>query len=192
MLSFLVLPLRRMFLLLFYFCVHVCSVVFDSLRPYVAHQSPLSMGFSRQEYWSGLPCPPPGNLPDPGIKPLSPASPALQADSLTLSHWGLFYFFFTIFTFKYCKYWLLVSKRNFKSYHCCCSVAKLCPIIHDPLWLSWWRICLRCRIPGFDPWVGKTPWRRESLPTPVFWPGETHGLYCPRGHKESNMTGPSC
>ena len=97
MLSFLVLPLRRMFLLLFYFCVHVCSVAFDSLRPYVAHQSPLSMGFSRQEYWSGLPCPPPGNLPDPGIKPLSPASPALQADSLTLSHWGFFYFFFLLF-----------------------------------------------------------------------------------------------
>ena len=39
----------------------------------VAHQAPPSMGFSRQEYWSGLPCPPPGDLPDPGIKPVSPA-----------------------------------------------------------------------------------------------------------------------
>ena len=39
----------------------------------VPHQAPLSMGFSRQEYWSGLPCPPPGDLPDPGIKPASPA-----------------------------------------------------------------------------------------------------------------------
>ena len=38
----------------------------------VAHQAPLSMEFSRQEYWSGLPCPSPGNLPDPGIKPISP------------------------------------------------------------------------------------------------------------------------
>ena len=45
----------------------------------VAHQAPLSMGFSRQEYWNGLPFPSPGNLPDPGIKP---GSPALQADSL--------------------------------------------------------------------------------------------------------------
>jgi len=45
----------------------------------VAHQDPLSMEFSRQEYWSGLPCPPPGDLPNPGIKP---RSPALQADSL--------------------------------------------------------------------------------------------------------------
>ena len=34
-----------------------------------------------------------------------------------------------------------------------------------------------CRRPGFDPWVGKIPWRRERLPTPVFWPGEFHGLY---------------
>ena len=40
------------------------------------------MGFSRQEYWSGLPFPPPGDLPDQGIEPTSPLSPALQADSL--------------------------------------------------------------------------------------------------------------
>ena len=39
----------------------------------VARQAPLSMGFSRQEYWSGLPCPPPGDLPDPEIKPVSPS-----------------------------------------------------------------------------------------------------------------------
>ena len=43
----------------------------------VARQAPLSMGFSRQEYWSGLPCPPSGDLPDPGIEPASLASPAL-------------------------------------------------------------------------------------------------------------------
>ena len=53
----------------------------------VAPQTPLSMGFSRQEYWSGLPCPPPGHLPSPGIKP---RSPALQADSLLVSHWVIF------------------------------------------------------------------------------------------------------
>ena len=45
----------------------------------VAHQAPPSMGFSRQEYWSGLPFPSPGDLPDPGIEPGSP--PELQADS---------------------------------------------------------------------------------------------------------------
>ena len=40
--------------------------------------------------------------------------------------------------------------------------------------------------PGFNPWVGKIPWRRERLLTPVFWPGEFHGLYGPWGHKESD------
>ena len=54
----------------------------------VAHQAPLSMGFSRQEYWSVLPCPSSGDFPDPGIKPVSPVAPALQADSLPLSHRG--------------------------------------------------------------------------------------------------------
>ena len=46
----------------------------------VAHEAPPSMGFSRQEYWSGLPFPSPGDLPNPGIKP---GSPALQTDALT-------------------------------------------------------------------------------------------------------------
>ena len=46
---------------------------------------------------------------------------------------------------------------------------------------------------GFDPWVGKTPWRREQLPAPIFWPGEFHGQrslagYCPKGRKESDTT----
>ena len=49
----------------------------------VAHQVPLSIGFSRQEYWSGLPCPPPGDLPNPGIKPMSLASPALAVGFFT-------------------------------------------------------------------------------------------------------------
>ena len=58
----------------------------DSENPWiVAHQTPLSMRFSRQEYWSGLPFPPPGDLPDPGIEP---ASPTLQAGSLSMSHQG--------------------------------------------------------------------------------------------------------
>ena len=48
----------------------------------VSHKAPLSTEFFRQEYWSGLPCPPPGDLPNPGIKLVSPASPALQVDSL--------------------------------------------------------------------------------------------------------------
>ena len=62
-----------------------CLVVSDTLHlieltfAYGAHQAPLSMGFSRQDYWSGLPFPSPGGLSNPGIEPGSPAS---QADSL--------------------------------------------------------------------------------------------------------------
>ena len=64
----------------------------------------------------------------------------------------------------------LVKKiKSFLVYICCDSVGKE---------------SLPCGRPGFDPWVGKIPWRRERLPTPVFWPGEFHGLYSPWGLKE--------
>ena len=57
-----------------------CSVVSDSVIPWIiAHQAPLSIGFSRREYWSGLPCLPLGDLPNTGIKP---RSPSLRTDSL--------------------------------------------------------------------------------------------------------------
>ena len=59
-------------------CVHERSVVPDSVTPRTAaHQAPLPMGLSRQDYWSGLTLRPPGDLPDPGIKPISFVSPAL-------------------------------------------------------------------------------------------------------------------
>ena len=62
-----------------------CSVVSDSVTPWTAaHQAPLSMGFPRQECWSRLPFPSPGDFPDPGIEPRSSAS---HADSFPLSHW---------------------------------------------------------------------------------------------------------
>ena len=57
------------------YCVFVCATLWA-----IACQAPLSMGFFKKEYWSGFT--PPQNLPDPGIKPMSPASPALQPDSL--------------------------------------------------------------------------------------------------------------
>ena len=63
-----------------YVCMPSYPVVSDSVTPWaVTHQAPLSMEISRQEYWSGLPCPPPGDLPDPGIKAISPT---LQVDFL--------------------------------------------------------------------------------------------------------------
>ena len=55
------------------------------------------------------------------------------------------------------------------------------------------RSCLQCRRPGFNPWLGKSPWKRERQLTPVFLPGEFHGqrslaVYSPWGHKEQDMT----
>ena len=62
------------------------SVVSDSVTPWtVAQQVPLSMGFSRQEYWSGLPCPSPGDLSNPGIEPVCLMSPALASEYFTTS-----------------------------------------------------------------------------------------------------------
>ena len=58
-----------------------CVSLFATLWT-VACLTPLCLGFSRQGYWSGLPCLPPGDLPDPGTEPVSPMSPALQVDSL--------------------------------------------------------------------------------------------------------------
>ena len=60
-----------------------CVQLLTTLRT-VAHQAPLSMRFPRQEYWSGLPCPPPGDLPGPGIEPTSLCLLHWRADSLPL------------------------------------------------------------------------------------------------------------
>ena len=69
---------------------HVCLLV----TPWtVAHQAPPSMEFSRQEYWSGLPFPSPGDLPDPGVKP---GSPALQADALPSEPPGISLYIYSI------------------------------------------------------------------------------------------------
>ena len=83
-------------------CAKSLSRVWLSVTPWtVAHQAPMSMGFSRQEYWSGLPFPPPGDLPDPGIEPSSLRSPVLAGGFFTSSAtwevviWlGCIYFFF--------------------------------------------------------------------------------------------------
>ena len=112
--SYLYLPFWRVFAspaaLTFIFCVcavftFICPTSFSSLAltsgacvlsPFshvqlfatlwtAAHQAPLSMGFSRQEYWSGLPCPPLGDLPNPRIEPASPMSPALAGRFFTTS-----------------------------------------------------------------------------------------------------------
>ena len=78
-------------------CIRLCVTLWT-----VAHKAPLSMGYSKQKYWSELPCPPPGNLLDPGIKPASLRSSALAGRFLTTratwkapsSHWEVVDFFF--------------------------------------------------------------------------------------------------
>ena len=71
----------------------VCAQLLNCIQLFVtlwtvACQAPLSMEFSRQEYWSRLPFPPPRDLPDPKIEPTSPLSPVLRADALLLNHQG--------------------------------------------------------------------------------------------------------
>ena len=66
----------------------VCAQLWPTLcnpKDCIAHQAPLSMGFPRQEYWRGLPFPSPGDLPNPGIEPVSPKSPELAGRSFTIS-----------------------------------------------------------------------------------------------------------
>ena len=78
--------------------------------------------------------------------------------------------------------------------HCALASYYLYWIIGLPWSFRWHSIHLQCRRPGFDPWIGKIPWRRDWLPTPIFLPGEFHGQrslvgYSPWGHKESDTTG---
>ena len=76
----------------------------------VDHQLPLSIGFSRPEYWSGLPFPCPGDLPDPGIEPMSPESHVLTAEFFTTEPPGkpLFFFFYVSAFFVLCFCFIMV------------------------------------------------------------------------------------
>ena len=111
----------------------------------VACQAPLSMGFSRQEYWSGLPFPPQGYLHDPEIKLASIMFPALVGK-----------FFTTSTTWE--------PPKNIYIYIC-----------GLPWWISHEKSACQCWRHGFDPWVKKIPWRRNRQPTPIFLPGKFHG-----------------
>ena len=85
------------------------------------------------------------------------------------------------------------SQTCLSDQHLCCHKWQFIFLGVLSWWLRWQRICLLCRRPGFNSWVGNIPQRRECLLTPVFLPGESHGQrslagYSPWGPKELDMT----
>ena len=147
-----------------------CSVMSDSEISWtIAHQT-LSMEFPRQEYWSGLLFPSPGDVPDPGIKP---RSPTLQADSLRSKapEWRT--------NIPVEEHASGIKDRNLRRYRGCWDKNSTLDMLTSR-WLSWWlrgkQPTCQCRRHGFDPWVEKSPWRRIWQPTPVFLPRKSHGL----------------
>ena len=160
------------------------------------------MGFFRQEYWSGLPCPPPGDLPHPGMEP---ACPALQADSLLLSHRGrefkkqgyLLKHMMTLrLTMAMRNYWRILRQQSGKiriyEIRCKTGHGKLRYRLEDLLqskkslrvWHDW----------ATSLWLFTfMHWRRKWQPTPLFLPGESQGrgslVGCRLwGHTESDTT----
>ena len=143
----------------------------------VAHQTPLCMGFSRQEYWCGLPVPSPGDLSDPGIKP---ASLALQADSILLSHWGSPVYSsvyslmaFSIFIFLLLS-WPSMSRTSSS------SQTETPYLLNNNIIHRAYKICfdqlfvLLVRLP-VNRRLLVVKRRRQWHPTPVLLPGKSHG-----------------
>ena len=140
----------------------------------VVCQAPLSMVFSRQEYWNGLPYSPSGDLPDLGIEPVFQCLLHWQADSYlwttwealdsTVSGikplWGKKASLLAVLTIRQCNWILLWWDWGFpggtSGNESACQ-------------------CRRGKRYGFNPWVRKIPWRKARQPTPVFLPGESHG-----------------
>ena len=174
-------------------CAQLLSCVQLSVTPWtVACQAPPSMGFPRQEHWSGLPLPSPGDLPHSGIEP---ASLHWQAHSLPLHYLGSPFnsaalLFFLIIWNITSIFQLLLTLPGFpvssagKESTCNAGDPGLIPGlgrsagegIGCPLQYSWASLVAQLvkNLPAmWETWVGKIPWRRERLPTPVFWPGES-------------------
>ena len=143
-----------------FFCNHM---------DYIAHQYLLSTRFSRQEYWSVLPFPSPGDLPNPRIEP---RSPTLQADTLTSEPPGKGCLDLKSIGLQ-CLFWSISSK----AFTCNAGDASSIPGWRISWYSSWYMYVLY--------------WRRKWQPTPVFLPGESQGQrslagYSPWGHKESD------
>ena len=118
----------------------------------VDHQDPLSMEFSRQEYWSGLPLSPPGDLPNPGIQHSYPVCSPI---------WKILA--------KYQNLWML--KLFFK-----CHSIEFLGFSDSSVGKE--SVC-NVGGPSSITGLGRSAGEGKKLPTPVFWPGELHGLYNP-------------
>ena len=98
--------------------------------------------------------------------------------------------------FRYIAKWLFndIYMYIYTHIHICGTQTHTHTHTHTlPWWLRWYRICLQCKKPRFDPWVRKIPWRRKWQPTPVSLPGKSHGQrslagYSPWGHKQLDTT----
>ena len=162
------------------------------------------MEFSRQGHWSGLPCPPPGDLPNPGIEPMSSASrwihlshqgsprildwvayPLSRGSSLPSNWTGV-----SCIAGQFFTSWAT-------TYICICVCVCVCVCVYGfPGGASGKESacqCMRHKRYQFNLWVRKISWRRAWQPTPVFLPRESHGQrslvgYSPWGCNELDMT----
>ena len=148
-------------------CVYLCNCVWLFVTSWtVAHQAPLSIELSRQEYWSRLPFSTPGNLSNPGS---NLCLLHCQADSLPLCHLKKCYWSWSRINIHLCwkldrsSQYLAISKRLDEGFPG--GISDKEPSCQ----------CKRHKRRGFNPWVRKTPWRRAWEPTPIFLPGKFHG-----------------
>ena len=135
----------------------------------VAHEALLSIGFSRQEYWRGLPCPPPGDLPDSGIEPASLGRRIL--------------YHCAICTYTNSSSWQWTHEEKY-----CSSPSILLLELLLRVWASLVGQLVKNPPAMRETWVQSLGWE-DPPPIRVFWPGEFHQLYSPWGRKESGRTG---
>ena len=179
-------------------CMLVCSVMSNCLQSYglQPNQAPLFTEFPRHEYWSGLPFPIPGDLPDAEIKPCFPCLLHWLADSLPLCHLGILileivFHYFKVkvilpfptsllcqHKFSYLGYFLLFTNLTPSSpSQTTCSLHLLSSMLCDglPQWLSSKEFAYNAVDVSLIPFYSrKIHWRRAQQPTPVFLPGESH------------------
>ena len=161
-------------------CAQLCLTLCDPMD-YTVH------GILQERILEYVAFPFSGDLPYTGIEP---RSPTLQAEFLPAEPQGkpkntgvvslsLFQWIFSTQELNsgllHCR-WILYQLSHKGN-------STLSESLVPRWWLSWLRIRLQCRRPEFNSWVRKIRWRRDRLPTPVFWPGEFHGLYRPWGCK---------